>query len=76
MPRCPLQFVLNSQAPGEEGLAVRAVFLPGSSAHKGAAEPLAGETGSLPESSLLGTRAGIRLRCSQGVGTLQKSSMP
>lgn len=75
MPRCPPRFVLNSQAPGE-GLAVRAVFLPGSSAHKGAAEPLAGETGSLPESSLLGTRAGIRLRCSQGVGTLQKSSMP
>lgn len=46
MPRCPPRFVLNSQAPGE-GLAVRAVFLLGSSAHKGAAEPLAGEMGSL-----------------------------
>lgn len=84
MPLCPPWFVLNSQAPGE-GPAVTAVFLLGSSDHRGAAEPLAGEMGSLPLPSLLvlplscqvhSTRASIRLRCSQDVGTLQESSMP
>lgn len=84
MPLCPPRFVLNSQAPGE-GLAVTAVFLLGSSGHKGAAQPLAGEMGSLPLPSRLvlplsclvyGTRARIRLRCSQDIGTLQENSMP